>query len=463
MMMNNNMNSSASSSTALSSHPHSHIPTLCDVMAKDEEYKYHYHADRQMSFYRQGGYGGRDARQRRTTTAAGRRARMSSILEEEDSMDVMCAHGCWKFSAVAVIILVLVGYLMETQPLYIKGISTVRVQRTSSRRQLQQQQQQQQQLQLDPSSLFMANEDEEEKESSFWKTLDNIDDTTSGEEEESEEVQTIVSTSSIKFASLDWSSLLVFQPFHKFNNPNPYKDYQPKDEFDMDNSIHRNLEDEDVVDTTLQTSYDLIPQARVAFQTASFYFLFMVFSYIYAHNAVRIRHSVSSSSLTLVFFVGVILRRVKASFRSGAKQIRRQRRGYRDIPENQSRAGVGVGGGGGSSSMGMGMGGATIRVGYSSGEDRTITGGDLDHHVGGGGVKHHHHSRTIQMAPKVTKASATGGLKAKKAVPSIIGGGVGKTGVSEKSSVAESKSLHDELWKKVHEVTSGSTKKSKKR
>ena len=67
-------------------------------------------------------------------------------------------------------------------------------------------------------------------------------------------------------------------------------------------------------------------------------------------------------------------------------------------------------------------------------------------------------------SPLQTKVSATGGLKAKKAAPSIIGAVVGKTGVSEKTGAgAESKSLHDELWKKVHEVTSGSTKKSKKR
>ena len=386
---------------------------LSDVMMNDDEYRFH----SESSFYRHGRYGGRDVR-------SGVRAQS---LVGDESFDVKCADGCWKFSAVAVGFLFLVGYLIETQPLYIKGISTQRVQRTTSSRRMD----------FGMDDVTMNQEDQ-----SFWRTLDTI---LEGKDATLEEVQTIVSTSSLKLANMDCYSSL-FQPFLNRN--------------DNDVPIRRSLEDEDVVDGTLHTSYDLIPQARVAFQTASFYFLIMVFTYIYAHNAMRIRYSLSSTYVSTILWSGSMMRRFKVSFRSGAKQIRRQRRGYRDIPEHNR--GMGVGGSGGLSGASrsgnehVGIGGASIRVGYS--EDRSTGGGGSGDNPVGVAKQI---SRKIQIAPKVKTPSVTVS-KGKKAIPSLSLGG--KKTTSEKSGgIMEATSLHDELWKKVHEVTSGSTKKSKKR
>ena len=400
-------------------------------MTTDRDYK-QYHCDKRTAFYRQEGGLGRDVRH-------SRRSAMGLENSGEDGFDVACADGCWKFSAVAVVFLVLVGYLIETQPLYIKGISPMRVVRTNNR-----------------TYRKVASSRKLGRQLEALFQMDSADADTDVIEKVEEEVQTIVSTSSLKFENME-----LFNPFSNlFESRTFYQSDVQSSPSEM-NDINRNLEDEDMVDSsTMKTSYDLIPQARVAFQTASFYFLIMVFCYIYANNSTRIRNSVSLSSLSIVLVLGHTLRRVKASFRSGAKRIRRSRGGYKDIPEGRRKGGGSWGNQRMASSMnrrnanyfisgsgmGPGLGGASIRVGYS--DDRGIVeSSEAD------GVQRQ--SRTIQMASKAAPATKN----TKKPVGASTGiGGV----VAEKGSV-ESGSLHDELWRKVHEVTSGSTKKSKKK
>jgi hypothetical protein len=274
------------------------IPTVFDFMIHDDEY-----GRLSSTFY-----------EKQKTSNSYEYSHQSS-----HASNLACAKFCTYFSFIAILFLVMIGIMIEVQPLYIKGISAERV----------------------PMSFRRMREEGNMGENELLSYVHY-----SGRLRMLQSFYIHQPSSSLTSSSSASSS---FSQQNEENNPpsttspasintKTYDD-DPITQYTKYNEYLRTLSDQQKE----YIIYEMKSEAKTSFKAAALYFVVMVFCIIYTHNFERVHLMVGLS-------FNVWWRRIKYFLFSGglktylvAMYHNYRRREYRDIPERNNYSGSGDG------------------------------------------------------------------------------------------------------------------------
>ena len=238
---------------------------------------------------------------------------LSQQQHQQQGYNIKCAKFCTFFSIIAILFLVMVGILIEVQPLYIKGISAERV----------------------PLSLRKM------REMGIGSTGSSGNGNGNGKSEK--ELLSFVNYSG-RLRMLQ--SYYIHQPSSSSSSSTNRKTYDddPITNYEKYNAFLRSLSDEQKE----YIVYEMKSQAKTAFKTAALYFVIMVLSIVYTHNLDRVH---------LMFGVGLKVYWTKVKYlilgggwRKFVMMVynKYRRREYSNIPDRNShfRSNVVAGSGG---------------------------------------------------------------------------------------------------------------------